>query len=44
MKEIYINQSTTIAILIITAIVFAVVGILYSKKNNSLKEYLNANR
>ena len=44
MKEIYINQSTTIIILIITAIVFSVIGILYSKKNNSLNEYLNANR
>ena len=44
MKEIYINQSTTIIILIITAVVFAVIGILYSKKNNSLNEYLNANR
>ena len=44
MKEIYINQSTTIIILIITAIVFSVIGILYSKNNNSLNEYLNANR
>jgi len=44
MKQVYLSQSITITILTITALSFAVIGILYSRKNNSIKSYLNAGR
>jgi len=44
MNQVYLSQSTTITILLITTLSFAVIGILYSRKNNSIKSYLNAGR
>ena len=44
MDQVYLSQSTTMTILLITALSFAVIGIFYSRKNNSIKSYLNAGR
>jgi len=44
MNEVYLSQPITISILISTSLIFAIIGILYSIKNNSIKSYLNADR
>ena len=44
MNQVYISQSTSIILLVAISVIFAVVGIIYSKKNNSIKSYLNADR
>jgi Na+/proline symporter len=44
MSTIYLDQSTTIVILILTSLAFAVIGIVYSKGNVSINSYLNADR
>ena len=44
MNETYINQSTTFVFLILTSLAFAVIGIFFSRNNNSIKSYLNADR
>jgi SSS family solute:Na+ symporter len=43
-NQAYLSQSITISILILTSLIFAIIGILYSIKNNSIKSYLNADR
>jgi SSS family solute:Na+ symporter len=44
MNEAYINQSTTFIFLILTSLVFAAIGIFFSRNNSSIKSYLNADR
>ena len=39
-----LSQSLSITLIIILSLVFVIIGILYSKKNNSLNNYLVANR
>ena len=44
MNEAYINQSTTFLFLSLISLTFAGIGIFFSRKNNSIKSYLNADR
>ena len=44
MKEAYISQSTTFIFLILTSLAFAAIGIIFSRNNNSIKSYINADR
>jgi SSS family solute:Na+ symporter len=44
MNETYINQSTTLIFLILISIAFAATGIFFSRNNNSIRSYLNADR
>ena len=44
MNEAYINQSTTFIFLILTSLAFAAIGIFFSRANNTIKSYLNADR
>ena len=44
MNEVYISQSTTFIFLIITSLSFAAIGIFFSRKNHSIKSYINADR
>jgi SSS family solute:Na+ symporter len=44
MNEAYISQSNTFIFLILTSLVFATIGILFSRENSSIKSYLNADR
>jgi len=43
-KEIYLNQSNTIFIIISLSLLFLIIGILYSKKYKGIDNYLLANR
>jgi len=40
----FISQSTALTLIIVISLIFVFIGILYSKKNQSLKSYLTANR
>ena len=44
MNEAYISQSTTFIFLILTSLAFAGIGIFFSRENNTIKSYLNADR
>ena len=43
-KEIYLNQSNAIFIIIFLSLLFLIIGILYSKKYKGIENYLLANR
>ena len=43
-KEVYLNQSNTIFIIILLSLIFLIIGILYSKKYRGIDNYLLANR
>ena len=40
----YISQSTSITIVIVIGLIFTLVGLVYSKKNQGINSYLTANR
>jgi len=40
----FISQSTALTLIIVISLIFVFIGILYSKKNQSLNSYLTANR
>ena len=40
----FINQSTALLLIIIVSIIFAAVGLVYSKKHQGINNYLTANR
>jgi len=43
-KTNYISQSTSITIVIVIGLIFTLVGLVYSKKNQGINSYLTANR
>ena len=43
-KTYFINQSTSLALVIVISLIFAIFGILHSKKFSGLNNYLTANR
>ncbi len=43
-KTYFINQSTSLILIILISLIFALVGIYHSKKNQGLNNYLTANR
>ena len=40
----FINQSTSLILVIVISLVFTLVGLIYSKKHQGLNNYLTANR
>ena len=40
----HISQSTSLVLVIVISLIFTLVGLIYSKKNQSLNNYLTANR
>jgi SSS family solute:Na+ symporter len=44
MNEAYLSQSTTFIFLTLISLTFAAIGIFFSRENNSIKSYLNADR
>jgi len=40
----YISQSTSITIVIVIGLIFTLIGLIYSKKNQGINSYLTANR